>query len=249
VLYDGESAEVKIRADKKGEVRAADVQHGPEVRVVNHDLLIATLTEDVPLNIDMRVQKGRGYRTAEENCEGDNEIGVIWVDSAFSPVSRVRYKTEDTRVGQLTNYDRLILEIWTNGTLAPELALVEAAKILRKHLNPFVQYADIGQVLQCDSGLSTEDNVLVVDQEEKQRKLEMPVSTLDLSVRAQNCLEGQAVKTVGDLVRRSESDLLKVRNFGKTTLLEIKTKLRDFGLALGMEASTEQTTPQTTQQP
>ena len=247
VLYDGETAELKIRADKKGEVRGADIQHGPEVRIVNHDLLIATLTQDVPLNIDMKIQKGRGYQTSEENSQGDNEIGVIWVDSAFSPVSRVRYKTEDTRVGQLTNYDRLILEVWTNGTLAPELALVEAAKILRRHLNPFIQYADIGQVLQCDSGLSTEDHVLVVDQEEKQRKLEMPISTLDLSVRAQNCLEGQAIKTVGDLVRRTEGDLLRVRNFGKTTLLEIKTKLRDFGLVLGMDTSVEETTPQTTQ--
>jgi DNA-directed RNA polymerase subunit alpha len=234
ILYDGDSAELKIRADKKGEVRGADIQHGPEVRIMNPDLLLATLTQDVPLNIDMTVRKGRGYLTAEENSRGDNEIGVIWVDSAFSPVSRVRYKTEDTRVGQLTNYDRLILEIWTNGTVSPEMALVEASKILRKHLNPFIQYAEIGHSLQSESGLSAEEGLLTTDIEEKRRKLEMPVSSLDLSARAQNCLEGQDIKTVGDLVRRSEAELLKVRNFGKTTLLEIKTKLREFGLALGM---------------
>ena len=234
ILYDGDSAELKIRADKKGEVRGADIQHGPEVRIMNPDLLLATLTQDVPLNIDMTVRKGRGYLTAEENSRGDNEIGVIWVDSAFSPVSRVRYKTEDTRVGQLTNYDRLILEIWTNATVSPEMALVEASKILRKHLNPFIQYAEIGHSLQSESGLSVEEGLLTTDIEEKRRKLEMPVSSLDLSARAQNCLEGQDIKSVGDLVRRSEAELLKVRNFGKTTLLEIKTKLREFGLALGM---------------
>lgn len=235
-LYDGESAELKIRASKKGEVHGADIQHGPEVRIINHDLLIATLTQDVPLNIDMTVRKGRGYLTAEENSRGDNEIGVIWVDSAFSPVSRVRYKTEDTRVGQLTNYDRLILEIWTNGTVTPDMALVEASKILRRHLNPFLQYSEIGHALQTESGLSAEEHLLGPDSEERRRKLEMPISSLDLSVRAQNCLEGQDIKSIGDLVRHNESDLLKVRNFGKTTLLEIRTKLREFGLALGMNA-------------
>ena len=235
VLYDGDYAELKIRADKKGEVRGADVQHGPEVRIVNPDLLIATLTQDVPLNIDMVVRKGRGYWTAEENSKGDSEIGLIWVDSAFSPVSRVRYKTEDTRVGQLTNYDRLLLEIWTNGTVSPEMALVEAAKILRRHLNPFIQYADIGQGLQGETGLPAEEGILVVDAEEKRRKLELPVTNLDLSARAQNCLEGQGIRTVGELVERKEADLLKVRNFGKTTLMEIKMKLREYGLTLGMD--------------
>jgi len=242
VLYDGESAELKIRADKKGEVHGADIQHGPEIRIVNHDLLIATLTEDVPLNIDMTVRKGRGYLTAEENAVGDNEIGVIWLDSAFSPVSRVRYKTEDTRVGQLTNYDRLILEIWTNGTVGPEMGLVEASKILRRHLNPFIQYTDMGHSIQSDNGLAADDHLLTTDVDEQRRKLEMPVSSLDLSVRAQNCLEGQSIQMVADLVKNTEMDLLKVRNFGKTTLNEIKTKLREFGLALGMqvEASSAQ---------
>lgn len=245
ILYDGDVAELRIRADKKGEVRAADIQHGPEVRIVNPDLLIATLTQDVPLHIDLTVRKGRSYWTAEENSKGDTEIGVIWVDAAFSPVSRVRYKTEDTRVGQLTNYDRLILEIWTNGTLSPEMALVESSKILRRHLNPFIQYQDLGHSLQVEGGLSVDENFLTSDVDERRRKLEMPVTTLELSVRAQNCLEGQEIKTVGELVKRTEADLLKVRNFGKTTLLEIKTKLREFGLALGMDTGVSAPAPQT----
>lgn len=233
VLYDGDSAELKIRVDKKGEVRAADIQHGPEVRIVNPDLLIATLTQDVPLNIDLSVRKGRGYLTAEENSRGDNEIGVIWVDSSFSPVSRVRFKTEDTRVGQLTNYDRLILEIWTNGTINPDMALVEASKILRRHLSPFLQYADLGTAVQSESGIANDEALAAGDSEDRRRRLEMSISSLDLSARAMNSLEAQEIRTVGDLVRHSEADLLKVRNFGKTTLLEIKTKLREYGLSLG----------------
>jgi DNA-directed RNA polymerase subunit alpha len=235
-LYDGESAPIKIRVSKKGEVRAADIQHGPEIRIVNPDLLIATLTQDVSFNVDMLVRRGRGYNTAEENSGGDSEIGVIWLDSSFSPVRRVRYKTEDTRVGQLTNYDRLILEIWTNGTESPEMALVEASKILRRHLNPFIQYSEIGYAVQEENGLTGEDGQPAPTSEELRRKLEMPVSSLDLSVRALNCLETAEIATVGELVARTELDLLKVRNFGKTTLLEIKTKLRDFGLVLGMNA-------------
>jgi DNA-directed RNA polymerase subunit alpha len=234
ILYDGDESVLRIRADKKGEVRAADIQHGPEVSIVNPDLLIATLTQDIPFNVDLQVRKGRGYTTAEENSQGDSEIGVIWMDSSFSPVSRVRYKTENTRVGQRTNYDRLIMEIWTNGTVTPEMALVEASKILRRHLNPFVQYADIGYAMQKESGLSLEEPSMPLSLEELRRKLDMPISSLDLSVRAQNCLEGENIKTVGDLIAWSEPDLLKVRNFGKTTLIEVKKKLAELGLHLGM---------------
>ena len=243
ILFDGTHAEVQIRANKKGEVRAADLVHGPEIKIVNPDLLIANLTEDVPFNVDIQVLKGRGYRTAEENSEGDNEIGVIWMDAAFSPVSRVRYKTEDTRVGQVTNYDRLILEIWTSGTVSPEMALVEASKILRKHLNPFVQYQEIGYALQRDEGVLQEES-LSDDSEELKRKLDMPVTNLDLSARALNCLESANIVAVRDLVAGSETDLLKVRNFGRTTLLEIKTKLGDFGLSLGMTVASAEVAPE-----
>jgi DNA-directed RNA polymerase subunit alpha len=237
ILYDGVEGEIKIRADKKGEIRAADVQHGPEVRIVNPDLLIATLTEDVSFNVDMVVRKGRGYSTAEENSEGDSEIGVIWLDACFSPVNRVRYKTEDTRVGQLTNYDRLLLEIWTNGIQTPEMTLVEASKILRRHLNPFLQYSEMGYSVQQDNGLSAQEVLDSPDSDEHQRKLDTSVNSLDLSVRALNCLEAADIRTVRDLVVRGESELLKVRNFGRTTLLEIKTKLRDIGLSLGASSS------------
>ena len=235
-LYDGTDSELKIRVDKKGEVRGGDVQHGPEVRVVNPDLLIATVTEDVAFNVDLLVRRGRGYSTAEENSAGDSEIGVVWLDSAFSPVSRVRYKTEDTRVGQVTNYDCLILEIWTDGTHTPDLVLVEASKILRRHLNPFLQYSEMGYSIQHSNGLGAEEVISPPDNEELQRKLDMSVNGLDLSVRALNCLEAAEVKTVRELVSHAEGDLLGVRNFGKTTLLEIKTKLRDHGLLLGMGA-------------
>ena len=180
-------------------------------------------------------RRGRGYQTAEENSGGDNEIGVIWLDSTFSPVRRVRYKTENTRVGQRTNYDRLILEIWTNGTLAPEMALVEASKILRRHLNPFIQYSDLGHEVQSGQTLNIEEPLRSSIDEELRRRLDMPINSLDLSVRAYNCLDGEGIKFLRDLVGRSENELLKVRNFGKTTLDEIKLKLEETGLELGMD--------------
>ncbi|MEM7232931.1 MAG: DNA-directed RNA polymerase subunit alpha [Planctomycetota bacterium] len=234
-MYSGETAELQIRKDTKGEVTAGDIQHGPDVEIVNPDLHIATLTQDIPFNVDLVARKGRGYSTSEENAAGDNEIGVIWMDSTFSPVRRVRYKTENTRVGQRTNYDRLILEIWTDGTVAPDMALVESSKILRRHLNPFIQYTDIGHMLQSGLALNVEEAQPTEDNEELRRKLDMPINALDLSVRAYNCLDGEGIKVVRDLVSRHESDLLKVRNFGKTTLDEIKLRLDGLGLGLGVE--------------
>ena len=235
-LHDTTEAELRNRVDKKGPVTGADIEHGPEVEIINKDLHIATLTQDIPFNVDLCARKGRGYATSEDNSQGDNEIGVIWIDSAFSPVGRVRYKTENTRVGQRTNYDRLLLEVWTDGTVSPEMALVEASKILRRHLNPFIQYTDLGHALQHDAQVSPDEVVTASpDLEEMRRKLDMPISALDLSVRAYNCLDGESIKTVGDLVQWKESDLLKVRNFGKTTLVEIQQRLGDLGLDLGLE--------------
>ena len=157
------------------------------------------------------------------------------MDSSFSPVSRVRYKTENTRVGQLTNYDRLVLEIWTNGALKPEMALVEASKILRKHLNPFIQYSNIGAVVQPEEQVVAEETAESPDLDELRKKLELPISALALGVRAYNCLDGESIRTVGQLVAWKEPDLLRVRNFGQTTLDEIKSKLVEIGLDLGME--------------
>jgi DNA-directed RNA polymerase subunit alpha len=185
----------------------------------------------------MIAEMGRGYIPAEEmiDPDADQEVGRIFVDAAFSPVTRVRYRTEDTRVGQKTNYDRLILEIWTNGTVTPEMAMVEAGKILRKHVNPFVQYFEMGeQIVESAAG-----EVQQTVDTELQRKLNMSVHELELSVRANNCLEAAKVEQVGQLVQMAEADLLKIRSFGKTSLREVKRKLQDMGLTLGMAVQFE----------
>jgi len=163
----------------------------------------------------------------------DQEIGLIHLDAVYSPVTRVRYTTENTRVGQRTNYDRLIMEIWTNGTVAPDMALVEAAKILRKHINPFVQYFEVGEETVAGE-MAPEEPEVAVD-EELEAKLNTPIQELELSVRASNCLESAKIETVRELVAMNEADLLKIRSFGKTSLREIKRKLADIGLSLGLK--------------
>ena len=157
-------------------------------------------------------------------------IGEIPIDAVFSPVKRVRYRTEDTRVGQKTNYDKLIMDIWTDGTVTPEMSLVESAKILRKHLNPFVQFSDIGTTTLTEDVMAATDEDL-----ELLRKLQMPMSELELSVRASNCLESGRIRRVGDLVQRSEDELLSLRSFGRTSLREVKKKLEIIGLTFGMQ--------------
>jgi len=228
---------MKVSANKAGVVTAADIVADPAIEVVNKDAVIATLTEDVNFEMEMVVENGRGYMPASERVAAtdrfDQEVGVILVDAAYSPVTRVRYTTEDTRVGQRTNYDRLILEIWTNGTVTPEMALVESAKILRKHINPFVQYFELGEETVAEQ-ITEEEVVQEVIDEELVEKLKTPIQELELSVRASNCLESAKVETVGQLVQMTEADLLKIRSFGKTSLREIKRKLADIGLSLGM---------------
>src|SRR5688500_1175184 len=186
----------------------------------------------------LTVDKGRGYVTAADNI-GDGEeqeIGLIAVDSLYSPVTRVRYATEDARVGQKTDYDRLILEIWTNGTVTPEMAMVEASKILRKHLNPFVQYFELGSDTANEDALTAlRDSGKALIDPDLQQKLDMTVQELDLSVRANNCLESAKIANVRELVKKTDADLLKVRSFGKTSLREVKRKLADLGLSLGMD--------------
>ncbi|AWM41469.1 DNA-directed RNA polymerase subunit alpha [Gemmata obscuriglobus] len=228
---------IRIQKHEAGAVRGVDVQHDETIQIINPEHHIATLTSDVPFVMEMTVENGRGYRTADDNAGKDREVGVIPVDSSFSPVVRVKYDIEETRVGQKTNYDRLVMEIWTNGTLAPQMAIVEAAKILRKHLNPFVQYTEPGPELQLDDGpIEIGPNASVRDQQdaELERKLNMSLAELDLSVRATNCLETEGIQTVRDLVIRTSEELLEVRNFGETTLREVKSKLEERGLALGM---------------
>ncbi len=222
-----------LRIDKntRGVITGADILTDESVEVINKDHVIATLTDDVPFIMELVVDNGRGYVPATEHTPQVQEIGVIPVDAAYSPVVRVRYEIEETRVGQKTNYDRLTLEVWTNGSVTPEMALVEAAKILRKHLNPFVQYSELGQKvhaeLRAGMGGGVDPSV--------EAKLNMSLAELNLSVRATNCLESENINSVRDLVVRTADELLEVRNFGETTLNEVQDKLAEIGLRLGMK--------------
>ncbi|OHB71063.1 MAG: DNA-directed RNA polymerase subunit alpha [Planctomycetes bacterium RBG_13_63_9] len=221
---------VRIETNTAGPVTGADVQTDDQVEVINKDHVITTLTQDVPFLLEMVVENGRGYVPAIEHTPQAQEIGIIPIDASYSPVIRVRYDVEETRVGHKTNYDKLTMEIWTDGSLSPEMALVEAAKILRKHLNPFVQYSELGMVVRSEvraAGSASLD-------QPTEAKLAMSLAELDLSVRATNCLESENIHTVRDLVVRTEDQLLDVRNFGETTLTEVREKLSDIGLHLGM---------------
>jgi len=228
---------IHISVQKIGAVTAADIIPDPNIEIANKDLVIATLTENRKFEMELVVENGRGYSPASERLAQmdrfDQEAGRIVVDAIYSPVLRVRYKTEDTRVGQRTNYDKLIFEIWTNGTVSPEMAMVEAAKILRKHINPFVQYFELGAET-VEAPMVAEEALKPQVNEELIGKLGKPIHDLELSVRASNCLESVRIETVGQLVTMTEADLLKVRSFGKTSLREVKRKLADLGLSLGM---------------
>lgn len=231
-LDSDEPKTMRLAATGPGEVTADLIEADTAITILNKDLVICTLTDEIDFEMELVVSKGRGYVPAAEqykDAADEVEVGVIPVDAIYSPVQRVRYKIEETRVGQKTDYDKLTMEIWTNGTTGPEMALVEAAKILRKHLNPFVQYFDTGEerVSEEAAAAASVDDELV-------RKLNMPISELDLSVRASNCLESARINTVAELVSKAESDLLKVRSFGKTSLREVKRKLADLDLSLGM---------------
>lgn len=226
---------MKIEASKKGAVTGAHIITDDQVEIVNKDHVIATLSEKADFNVEMTLRRGRGYVTAEENAPSETVVGLIPVDSIFSPVLRVRYSTENTRVGQKTNYDRLIMEVWTNGTISPEMAVVEAAKILRKHLNVFIHYFEAGEEIQEESVgelLLEEKSGLSAELKEK---LSTPIEELELSVRSRNCLEAVDLQMVGDLVTRTGAELLKLRNFGKTSLAEIEGRLAELGLSLGMD--------------
>jgi len=223
---------MRLAAEGPGEVTAELIEADPSIRIHNPDKLIATLTDKRDFAIEFTVEKGRGYRPATEHYKRDEDqvIGEIPVDAIFSPVQRVRYRVEDTRVGQRTNYDRLVLDVWTDGTVSPDMAMVEAAKILRKHLNPFVQYDAVGsETVPLDIAQSDAGDI------ELYRKLAMPVSDLELSVRASNCLESGRIAWIWELVQKTETELMELRAFGRTSLREVKKKLEDMGLVLGMK--------------
>jgi DNA-directed RNA polymerase subunit alpha len=231
-LTGAEKKTMKVRRDTAGEIRAGDIVTDPAITIANADHLIATLTSNAPFECEMTVEGGRGYATVADNRAAEQELGVIPIDSIYSPVLRVRYRVEDMRVGQRTNYDRLILEIWTKGTVTPQDALVEAGMILRKHLNPFVMYHEMGHTVVHEGRLAPK--MLSAEDAAQNELLERPVSSLNLSARASNCLDAARVTTLRDLVTKTEADLLRVRSFGKTSLHEVQRKLSDVGLSLGM---------------
>jgi DNA-directed RNA polymerase subunit alpha len=220
---------LRVERNTAGPITAADIETDDAVEVLSRDHVLATLTDNVPFVMEMVIENGRGYVPASEHSQNIQEIGIIPIDAVYSPVTRVRYGIEETRVGQKTNYDKLTLEIWTNGSVAPEMALVESAKVLRKHLNPFVQYTELGPQVRTPA----RDTAVGMDAS-LESKLNMSLADLNLSVRASNCLESENIMTVRDLVTKTEDQLLEVRNFGETTLTEIRLKLRDLGMHLGM---------------
>jgi DNA-directed RNA polymerase subunit alpha len=231
IIYDGsQPITLRIQKSGKGPVTGADVQCEGGARVANTDLVIATLTKDRKFNAELVVQRGRGYVPADENASEAQQLGTIPVDSIYSPVQRVRYMIEQTRVGKLTNYDRLVMEIWTDGTVSPEMALVEAAKIIRKHLNPFVGYAKPGPAVSLPAAAS-----LFAVEAPLESRLGMLVADLRLSVRAANCLHEAGIENLRDLVARSREELAEVRNMGDVSVQEIEEKLRELGLQLGMQ--------------
>lgn len=218
---------IRIDAEGEKEVTAADIICDADIEVLNPDLHIATLNEDGKLKIEMTVERGRGYVPADKNKKPDDTIGVIPIDSIFSPVQRVNYTVQDTRVGNVTDYDKLILEVWTDGSMRPEEAVSKAAGILVMHLKLFQNMDGIPEEEEEEETTFPEE---VEDTSSK--VLDMTIEDLDLSVRSFNCLKRANINTVADLTAKTEDDMMKVRNLGRKSLEEVKKKLEDLGLSL-----------------
>lgn len=216
---------VMLVIDAKGpkEIKAGDIVTGPDVDILNKDLHIATLEDDSELFMELEMVKGRGYTPAEKNKKEDQPIGVLPIDSIFTPVKKVNFTVEDTRVGQFTDYDKLTLEVWTDGSIKPDEATSLGAKVLNEHLNLFIGLTD-----------HVNDVEIMVEKEEdkKEKVLEMTIEELDLSVRSYNCLKRAGINTVEELTQRSEDDMMKVRNLGKKSLEEVQHKLAELELGL-----------------
>ncbi len=226
-MYAESSKQLVIDVKGPCELKAGDIKVDDEVEIANPELHIATLNEDAHLQMQLTLERGRGYISADKNKTPSMPIGVIPIDSIFTPVKKVNYTVEDTRVGQITDYDKLTLEIWTNGTLKPEEAISSAAKILNEHLNLFISLTD--QVMPV-SMVQPEDD-------KKDKVLEMTIEELDLSVRAYNCLKRAGINSVAELVQKNQEDMMKVRNLGRKSLEEVEQKLS--GLGLGLKAIDE----------
>lgn len=222
------SKNIRIEVKGEGTVTASDIQPDPEVEILNPDGYIATLTEkNSRLSMEMRVERGKGYVPAEKQKAPEQILGLIPIDSMFSPIKRVKYYVEDTRVGQITNYDRLILEVWTDGSIQPHEAVSNGAEILQNYLSFFTNLKPPSTVSAPAGGV---DQAQVLD---------MPIEELGLSVRSLNCLKRAQVRRVGDLVQLSEEDVMKLKNFGQKSLVEIKEKLTNYELSLAPSAREE----------
>ena len=226
--YSRDVQTVNIKVEGPGEVRAGDIVTPDSIEVLNPDFVICNLAEDGVFEAEMEVRIGRGYCPADLNKKENQEIGVIPVDCLFSPVRRVKYETENTRVGRQTDYDKLIIEIWTDGRVSPEDALTMSAAILRHHLDVFVSYDK--DLIEFEASEKQIDQ----EKEELRKKLNISVNEIELSVRAANCLNNANITTVGELAQKTEAEMLKYRNFGKKSLNEIKAKIQEMGLSLGM---------------
>lgn len=218
-----------IRIDVEGEkeVTAADIICDADIEILNPDLHVATVNEDGKLKIEMTVERGRGYVPADKNKKPDDTIGVIPIDSIFSPVKRVNYTVQDTRVGNVTDYDRLILEVWTDGSLRPEEAVSKAAGILVMHLKLFQNMDGLPEEEEEEEATFPEE-----EEDDSSKVLDMTIEDLDLSVRSFNCLKRANINTVADLAEKTEDDMMKVRNLGRKSLEEVKKKLEELGLTL-----------------
>lgn len=220
-----ESTTITLELKGSGKLTGKALEKGG-VEVINKDLLIATTTSKANLEIEVQIDLGRGYVSAERNEKYVEVIGTIPIDAIFSPIVKVKYNVENTRVGQRTDYDKLVLEVWTDGSISPEDALAEASKIAKDHFTLFINF-DEDQIVG-DEDLSDED-------EQLRRFLDTPVEELELSVRSSNCLKNANIRTIGDLTKKTEEDIVKTRNFGKKSLQEIKEKLSEWNLSLGMK--------------
>ena len=214
---------IKIDAQGEKEIKASDIICDADVEIINKDLHIASLDEGHRLYMEMTVEMGRGYQTSEKNKQPGQPIGIIPIDSIFTPVRKVNYLVENTRVGQVTDFDKLVLEVWTDGTIKPDEAISFGAKILSEHLKLFITLTEhVGNV-----------EIMVEKEEDKKEKvLEMTIEELDLSVRSFNCLKRAGINTVEELTQRTEEDMMKVRNLGKKSLEEVQQKLEALGLSL-----------------
>ncbi|HCT1254825.1 DNA-directed RNA polymerase subunit alpha [Staphylococcus aureus] len=225
-IYSEEDKTLEIDVRDEGEVTASDITHDSDVEILNPELKIATVSKGGHLKIRLVANKDRGYALAEQNNTSDLPIGVIPVDSLYSPVERVNYTVENTRVGQSSDFDKLTLDVWTNGSITPQESVSLAAKIMTEHLNIFVGLTDEAQNAEI---------MIEKEEDQKEKVLEMSIEELDLSVRSYNCLKRAGINSVQELADKSEADMMKVRNLGRKSLEEVKYKLEDLGLGLRKE--------------